>query len=76
MERINTPEEFKEFYPYKSPPNKEPCPALDEYPEKYPCFCEIEHEYGGIDGGHAEVRIIYPPDGVDLYSFLLGLKMA
>ncbi len=42
MKRINTPEEFKEFYPYKSPPNKAPCPAPEDYPKRYPCVDNIE----------------------------------
>lgn len=74
MKQINTPKEFKRFYPYKSPPNKEPCPKPSQYPERYPCFCEVVHEDGGIGGGYMWVRKVYPPEGVDLRSFRLGLE--
>lgn len=74
MKQINNAKEFKKFYPYKSPPNKEPCPPLNEYPKRYPCFCEIIYENGGLGGDYMWVDIIYPPRGVDLDSFEKGLN--
>jgi hypothetical protein len=74
MKLINNDKEFKDFYPYKSPPNKEPCPPMDEYPKKYPCVCEIVYEDGGICGDYKWIRIMYPPRGSDIDSFTSGIK--
>jgi len=73
MRRINNAKEFKEFYPYKSPPNKSPCPPVGEYPKAYPCFADIVHEDGGIGGDYMWVNIVYPPTGCNLRDFRAGL---
>jgi len=64
MKIINTPKEFKDFYYYKSPPNKEPCPALQEYPVKYPCIVEQIHQDGGLGGCYVQHKITYFPKGL------------
>ena len=74
MQRVNNASEFKQLYPYKSPPNPEPCPPLKEYPKGYPCFCRVVTEGGGICGEYRRVEIIYPPKWVCLPSFLAGLN--
>lgn len=74
MKLIKSKAEFKRFYPYKAPPNPEPCPAPKDYPKRYPCFCEVEDRDGGIMGDYMTVRIAYPPKGCDLKSFAAGLK--
>jgi len=75
MTLIKNRKAFKAFYPYKSPPNKEPCPAPEDYPKRYPCFCDIINEDGGIMGDYMRVDIVYPPRGcLDLRSFKAGLE--
>jgi hypothetical protein len=74
VRQINSRKEFRCFYPYKSPPNSEPCPKPGEYPKKYPCFAEIEHCDGGLGGDHMRIKIVYPPKSCDLSSFAAGLK--
>ena len=74
MKLIKNAKEFKRFYPYKSPPNKEPCPEKKEYPKRYPCFCEIIDNEGGLGGDYMTVEIIYPPKKCDLKSFQKGLN--
>lgn len=75
MKLIRTPEQFKKFYPYKSPPAKEPQPPLNKYPKRYPCFVTIIDCIGGIMGDCMKVKIIYPPKNCDLKSFKLGLTI-
>ena len=76
MKLIKSPEEFKKFYPYKSPPLKKEQPPKKEYPKRYPCFAIIiNHEdvyHGCMEW--KEVKIIYPPKDCNLKSFELGLK--
>lgn len=74
MKRINSPEEFKAFYPYKSPPNPEPCPKPNRYPKSYPCFCRIVEHAGGIMGDYKTVEICYPSADVDITGFEAGLR--
>ena len=75
MKLINNDKEFKKFYPYKCPPNKEPCPELKDYPKRYPCFCEVvDEDDGGMGGPLKWVDIKYPPTGCDLKSFKAGLE--
>lgn len=74
MKLIKTPAEFKEFYPYKSPPNTKPMPPRDEYPRRYPCICEIIHHDGGLGGDYMTVRKHYVPKGMDTKSFIAGMK--
>lgn len=76
MKQINNLDEFKAFYPYKSPPNDAPCPPKSKRPRRYPCFCEVMHENAGICGEYIWVRIVYPPDWADLASFRAGLEAA
>jgi len=71
---INTPEEFKENYYYKSPPNPEPCPTLDEYPKNYPCILHQYTDGGGIGGSFVVHNIVYIPEGLDSKSFFEGYK--
>ena len=75
MKIIRNPEQFKEYYPYKSPPNPEPCPAKEKYPKKYPCVCEVEDHGGGIGGGYMTVKTWYCPNGYDFGSFAEGLRV-
>ena len=62
MKIINNAAEFKSFYFYKSPPNKEPCPPKNEYPKKYPCIVEHIHEDGGMGGDYVRHKITYFPE--------------
>lgn len=74
MKLINNDKEFKDFYPYKSPPNNEPCPPTDKYPKKYPCVCEIIDEGCGLCRDYKWVRIMYPPHESQIESFISGIK--
>ena len=74
MQLINNAEEFKEFYPYKSPPNPEPCPKLSDYPKRYPCICSEESMDGGLGGDYWEISYIYiPEDCKCVESFIMGV---
>lgn len=75
--QITSREEFKEFYPYKSPPSKTEQPPPDRYPTSYPCFAKIEESIDVYHGCmHSMwVVLVYPPEGVCLKSFQLGLDM-
>ena len=76
MKLIKDKAAFKRFYPYKCPPNKEPCPRPSEYPKRYPCFCAVVHHDGGLGGDYMTVNTVYPPRGADLRSFMAGLRAA
>ncbi len=67
MKLIRTESGFRRLYPYKTP-------SEDKFPKQYPCFCEVVWEDGGLGGDYKWVRIVYPPAGVDLRSFGLGLR--
>ena len=71
---IKSAEEFKRFYPYKSPPNPKPCPKMNLYPREYPCFCKIVNEGGGLGGEYMRVSITYLPKNCDMKSFKAGLE--
>lgn len=64
MKVINSSKEYKDFYPYKSPP--------EECPSEYPCICEIIEGGGGIGGEWMEVKITYIPKDVDRESWIKG----
>jgi hypothetical protein len=70
---IKTPKDFKKHYYYKSPPNPEPCPALDKYPKKYPCILH-RYEVEVFMGSVVEHELIYIPKGLDVKSFFEGYK--
>lgn len=70
MKTINSAEEFKEIYPYKG----EYGPEKKQYPKKYPCFAWVYSVDGGLMGDYSGVHIVYPPEGVDMKSYELGLK--
>lgn len=74
MKLINNAAEFKAFYPYKSPPNPEPCPAPKDYPTSYPCFCRVVEHLGDLCADYKEIQIAYPPRGGNVESYYLGLK--
>ena len=72
MQIINSKEEYLEFWPYI---NKKSC---TNFPKRYPCFCEKEHEDGGLMGCYWEIEIYYLPEDIktkrEIDFFLRGLN--
>lgn len=66
---VRTDAEFRDIHPYG--PDKV---EKKDYPERYPCFCWITTEGGGICGEYRYVNKLYPPPGCDLKSFQAGLE--
>lgn len=71
---IQTPQEFRAVYFYKSPPNPEPTPSPEAYPSSYPCVLHQWSRDMGIGGDYVEHDIYYPPPGEDPNTFYSGFQ--